>query len=228
MNKTRFAVDLLRAELIWRKYRNSTMIRHFNYLENLALASSVGANLSGAVVECGTWRGGMAAGLIEIVGKERDYWFFDSFEGLPPVTDEDGAAAKAYQEDKDAPGFLDNCRAELADFERNIARTGIGTDKVRILKGFFEDTLPALDLNDIGPIAILRLDADWYESTKICLDKFWDNLVVGGLILIDDYYTWDGCTQAVNEFAARTKPAQRLRQGPLARTSYLIKTGDSH
>ena len=69
----------------------------------------------------------------------------------------------------------------------------------RIIKGWFQDTLPQ-NIDKIGNIAILRLDGDWYESTKVCLEYLYDNVVEGGYILVDDYNFWPGCKKAVDEF----------------------------
>jgi O-methyltransferase len=216
--------SLAKAYPVWRKYNDATMIRRLEYMENLSLAERTIENLKGTVVECGTWRGGMAAGLVEMCGLDRDYWFFDSFEGLPPAQEDvDGAAAVAYQANVHAPNYFDNCAASLEEFNATVSKTGIPKDRLHVVKGFFEDVFPSVDTAAIGPIAVLRLDVDWYHGTTLCLEKFWDNVVEGGIVLFDDYYVWDGCTRAINEFLARAEPPQQLRQGRLARGAYLIK-----
>jgi O-methyltransferase len=63
-----------------------------------------------------------------------------------------------------------------------------------------------------GGIALLRLDGDWYESTMACLDALYDRVVPGGLVIIDDYYTWDGCARAVHDFLSRRGVSARIRQ----------------
>jgi O-methyltransferase len=189
------------------KYEDYTMLDERTYVGNLSLASQV--NLEGVVVECGTWRGGMIAGIADVLGGGRRYYLCDSFEGLPPVKEIDGVAARNWQADTTSPGYHNNCTASeddaLAAMEKSAAID------YRIIKGWFEDTLSKLPPE---PIAILRMDADWYESTKCILENLAGRVVAGGLILIDDYYTWEGCTVAVNEFAARKKWAIRQnRQG---------------
>ena len=72
----------------------------------------------------------------------------------------------------------------------------------QFVKGWFEETLPELS---VEPIALLRLDADWYASTKCILESLAERVVSRGLILVDDYYTWEGCSVAINEFAARKR-----------------------
>jgi hypothetical protein len=221
-----FLIALARAVPIFLKYKDRTMIEFGKYIENLALMS-VALRYSdlgrGAIVECGTWRGGMSAGMVETGGLRRRYYFFDSFEGLPPVQDIDGPAARQWQANTAGTTFYNNCAASLEDFRDSIAMTGCPPGKITILKGFFEDTLPAFDL---PPIAVLRLDADWYASTAICLEKFWDRVMVGGLVLIDDYYTWDGCARAVHDFFAKRQATARIYQGPVGGTAYILKKFD--
>jgi O-methyltransferase len=186
------------------------------YAENLALMSIVLRNkalLGGAIVECGTWRGGMAAGMVEVGGPDRVYHFFDSFEGLPPAGPLDGERARA-------PIPFDNCRASLEEFQTTIFRTRCAAESIRIHAGYFDKTLPVFVC---PPLAILRLDCDWYESTMICLETFWNYVLPGGLILLDDYFAWEGCSKTVHAFLAKRNAADRLAHGPLGRVTYILK-----
>ena len=202
------------------KYRSATMVPAASFLANLDLVAEHlhRFKLDGAVIECGCWRGGMSATLIELCGPQRDYFFFDSFEGLPPAKPIDGAAALAWQANTHSPKFYNNCSASLDEFNATIA---LAKSQARIIpiKGFFEKTLREFNP---PPIAILRLDADWYDLTMICLETLWDHVVPNGLILIDDYYTWDGCSRAIHDFLSSRKAAERIRQ----RTglAYIVKT----
>lgn len=173
-------------------------------LENKALRQ-------GCIIECGTWRGGMSAAIMEVAGPGRYYWFFDSFEGLPPAKEIDGPAALAWQAATDAPGYYDNCAASIDDFRTTLSLTGFRLNRVRIVKGFYENTLPSYSPE---PIALLRLDSDWYDSTLLCLRTFWPAVLPGGAILIDDYYTWDGCSRAVHDFLSQQKAPERIEQRP--------------
>ncbi len=206
------------------KYRKFTMIRHLRFIDNLALANSLAfrnpALAAGAVVECGTWRGGMAAALVEVGGPNRTYCFLDSFQGLPPAGDLDGDAAKTWQADTSAPGYYDNCAATIEDFRSVIRMAAATSDTVRIVPGFFEDSFKTFAP---PPIAVLRLDVDWYESTKQCLEHLWQHVLPGGLIVLDDYYAWSGCALAVHEFLAATKATERIRQSPVGRIAFLVK-----
>ena len=76
-----------------------------------------------------------------------------------------------------------------------------GRINVIIVKGWFQDTL-ILNQIRIGPIALLRIDGDWYESTKVCLECLFDNVANGGYVIIDDYGFFPGCRKAVDEFLA--------------------------
>jgi O-methyltransferase len=184
------------------------MIPHATYVGNLHLANRV-AGIEGSIVECGTWRGGMIAGIADVLGSRRSYYLCDSFQGLPPAKEIDGAAARAWQSNVTGSTYYDNCAASEEDARSAMSLSSAGD--YHIVKGWFEETLPGLPDERI---ALLRLDADWYESTKCILDNLAARVVPGGLIIIDDYYTWEGCTIAVNEFAARHKwPMRQSRHG---------------
>jgi O-methyltransferase len=124
---------------------------------------------------------------------------FDSYEGLPDPGPSDGTRAQGFRTLPAAETF-DNCTASLADVEAGARTLGV-RHLVRPVKGWFADTLP-LHRDQIGPIALLRLDGDWYESTKTCLDTLASAVVPGGLIVVDDYYDWEGCRVAVHEWIA--------------------------
>ncbi len=192
---------------IQRRFRPFTMISSHRYVRNLVIARRF-AGVPGAVVECGPWKGGMIAGMARLLGDEREYYLFDSFEGLPPAQDIDGEAARAWQANTTSPGYHDNCTAHEDDARRAMELAGV--TRPHIVKGWFEDTLPGFDGST--PIAILRLDADWYESTLTCLEHLFPSLVEGGVLLIDDYHTWDGCARAVHAYFAREGLSDRISQ----------------
>ena len=81
-------------------------------------------HLQGCVIETGVWRGGISAGMSEVLGKDRTYFLFDSFEGLPSPTDHDGESAKKYQLDINSPSYLDNCAAEI-DFAEKAMESAL-------------------------------------------------------------------------------------------------------
>lgn len=201
----RFARSDRQLRRIYEKYRDFTMVVPDDYVENLRLAARV-REVAGCIVECGTWRGGMIAGIADVLGPDRRYYLFDSFQGLPPAQTVDGAAALAWQADKTSPGYYNNCTASEADVR--VAMSMSAARRYNVAKGWFSDTLPNTKIAE--PIALLRMDADWYASTKCILDNLAPKVAPGGLLIVDDYHTWDGCTLAVNEFAALKK--WRIRQ----------------
>ena len=207
----RYNLALRKRVGIFNKFSAFTMIRMLDYTDNLELCESV-ATIQGDVVECGVWRGGMIAGIAQLFRDSRKYFLFDSFEGLPPVTDKDGAEAKKWQEDRTGATYYENCKAEMSFAE--AAMTQAGCEQFFLEKGWFSDTLPSF--TETTQIAILRLDGDWYDSTMCCLENLYPKVVPGGLIIIDDYYTWDGCTKAVHDYLSKeqlTVKIERTKNG---------------
>jgi O-methyltransferase len=212
-----------RFRAIYRKYRAYTMIHEALYVDNLELCAKSAAT-PGCVVECGVWRGGMSAGMAEVLGADRQYFLFDSFEGLPPARENlDGAAAVAWQSNTKSPTYYNNCSAEEA--EAGAAMKLSGATSFSLIKGWFNETLPRFD--PPSGIAVLRLDGDWYDSTRACLENLYPHVAPGGLVIVDDYYSWDGCARAVNEFLAglaSPTAVPRIRQFR-DRVAYLVKPG---
>ena len=134
-------------------------------------------------------------------GEPREVWAFDSFEGVPPPGPLDPVSAHR--------GFSRGwCAATPADL-RSAMRALNGTDgNVRIVPGWLEDTLPHAT---VGPIALLNIDVDWYESVSVALDHLFDRVVKGGIINFDDYGRWSGCDRAVADFARRRGLAFTIR-----------------
>jgi O-methyltransferase len=194
-------------EKLYNKYRHYTMVPKSAYISNLRLASRQ-KTVAGCVIECGVWKGGMIAGMADVLGNGRDYVLFDSFEGLPPAKPVDGAAALNWQSDKQGPNYHNNCTASHSDAE--VAMQLSKATKTQIVKGWFDQTLPAY--RPPAPISVLRLDGDWYESTMLCLQHLYKHMAKGGVIIIDDYYTWDGCSSAVHDFLAGEKLPLRIQQ----------------
>ncbi|MBV9765046.1 MAG: class I SAM-dependent methyltransferase [Acidobacteriaceae bacterium] len=159
--------------------------------------------IKGCFVECGVAEGGCAALLATVAQQESDRvtWLFDSFEGLPDPTAKDFVdPSRKITGENIRPlergsclGTLDRVQDVLfGSFHLNRA-------KVHLVKGWFQDTLP-IYRHKLGPLAMLRIDGDWYESTKVCLENLFDQLVPDGYCIIDDYGTYHGCRRAVNEF----------------------------
>lgn len=214
---------------LYGKYKTSTMVDKESFVTNLELMQACLKNENlrlGAIVECGTWRGGMSAAMIETGGPDRDYYFFDSFEGLPLAQTIDGPAALAYQSNTDSLVYYNNCKASIHEFLTTLDKISVvdyNKDRVRVIKGFFEETFATSAVAD--NIAVLRLDCDWYASIMTCLNALWWRMLPGGLILIDDYYTWDGCSRAVHDFLAARKAPEKIRQSN--GVAYIIKLDEA-
>lgn len=192
----------------------------------------VAAGVPGDVVECGVWRGGatmmMAGALSDAGDTSRTIWLYDTFAGMsePGRRDvkADGPHARAkWDARKRDDGVVDWCLAPLAEVRDNLRRTAYPEDRLRFVQGKIEDTIPA---EMPAHIAILRLDTDWYESTRHELEHLLPRVVRGGVVLIDDYGDWQGARQAVDEYL-HSRDARLL----LARTDFTgriaIKTFDS-
>jgi O-methyltransferase len=178
------------------------------FVQNLLLANKF-KDVKGCVVECGTWKGGMVAGIAKMLNQpERNYYLFDSYEGLPDAVELDGKQAQAFATDPAMIAQYDNCKADI-EFAREAMKLS-GAKNVQIIKGWFNETLPNFPKNE--KIAILRLDGDWYESTLECLNLLFDKVADEGVIIIDDYYAWEGCAKAVHDFLSSRKSAVRVRQ----------------
>lgn len=176
------------------------------------VAAVLAAGLPGDFVECGVWRGGsaflMASVLRHFGVTGRKVWLCDSFQGLPPPDAVDGTAARSFAEGTLSSRERDNCRAELADV-RAAAEALQLVLYVEFVEGWFDRTLPALRRR-VDAIALLRIDADWHASVRCCLDNLYDAVVPGGLVVVDDYYSWEGCAVAVHEFLAARRLPHRI------------------
>jgi hypothetical protein len=189
------------AQLL-RKVRPYTMVgvprlRAIYRLANRAIAQGV----PGAFVECGTCNGGSGAILAHVAARDRrPVWLFDSFEGLPEPAPEDGESAA---------GWKGQCLGQEAMVEQVLKRVDARIDDVHIVKGWFEDTLASAPT---GPIAVLHLDGDWYESTRQILNTLYDRVDPRGFLLVDDYGHWPGCKRAVDEFFAERRLSPSIVQ----------------
>jgi O-methyltransferase len=154
------------------------------------------ANIAGAIVECGVWNGGSAAVMAmanhndTLHQRDREMWLFDSFEGVPRPTKHDGA-----REQRDY--FEGWNKGQVIMVQRIFARLRLAVDRLHIVPGWFENTIQNEPVNEI---AILHIDADWYQSVKLVLETFYDRVVPGGYIILNDYGTWEGCERAFVDF----------------------------
>ena len=164
-------------------------------------------SVPGAIVECGVWRGGavMAAAMtfMQLGVGDRNFFLYDTFTGMtkPGVNDFsiDGSvdSREEFRRKQTGPNASDWCCAGLEEVECNLARTGYNLGRFVIVQGKVEDTIPATLPNEIG---ILRLDTDWYASTRHEMEHLFPRLVSKGVFIVDDYHTWAGSQRAVDEY----------------------------
>jgi hypothetical protein len=178
----------------------------------------VARDLPGAFAECGVWRGGSVLAMIltlqEMGAAERDIHLFDTFEGMTEPTEADTSsvappALETWQEAnaRDERAWPEMFGAEVLDendVRSTLLATGYPAERLRFVRGKVEDTIPE---HAPEALALLRLDTDWYESTRHELDHLYPRLATGGVLIIDDYGHWDGARRAVDEyFATEAKP----------------------
>jgi O-methyltransferase len=189
-----------------------TMVGRTGLLATYDIADGVEKRgMVGCFVECGVAKGGCSA-LMAMVAREnksgRKIWLFDSFEGLPEQTSQDEYQEPIMPKPEDKSASLvaqGYCLGTFDEVETLLfSKLGLSRDNVFMVKGWFEETLPAYR-DKVGTIAILRIDADWYESIKCCLENFYDNVIAGGYIIIDDYGSVIGCKKAADEFLKNKK-----------------------
>lgn len=198
-----------------RPYTMTSPARVWALLNAIQYISQSG--VKGDICECGVWRGGssMAAALkLKSIGDFRKLWLYDTFAGMSEPTDADkpiiGAvsAFNAWKQHQRGNGLNEWCFAPLEHVKHNISSTGYPMDRTKLVLGKVEQTL-RVSSNVPDAIALLRLDTDWYESTKAELETLYDKLSPGGVLIIDDYGHWDGVRRAVDEFFA-SRPRRML------------------
>lgn len=204
-----------------------------------AVSYVVSRGIPGDFVECGVWRGGssLLAGLafrdLEVVSKTRlrhifsrlrdraprprRLWLYDTYEGMTAPTEVDveigGKTAQSYIEQYADDGRW--CYAAEADVRQTLIQNGLDESQFQLVKG---DVCQTLKSTVPSKISILRLDTDWYESTKVEMEVLYPLLSPGGVLIIDDYGHWEGSRKAIDEYF-KTKPIF------LHRTTYAVRTG---
>jgi O-methyltransferase len=181
------------------------------YAHFLAVRHVVENNIDGAIVECGVWRGGTSMlGALTLLGlndTSRRLWLYDTFAGMTePTADDvspwDGANAASLWKKNQKQDVNKWCYAPIEEVQNNLASTGFPLERINFVKG---DVVETLKTSVPDKIAVLRLDTDWYESTRAELEVLFPRLVKGGVILIDDYGAWKGCKKAVDEYLSAHK-----------------------
>jgi O-methyltransferase len=185
-----------------------TLIRAVRYL--------IDNGIEGDFVECGVWRGGsmmaVAYALKSKGATGRKLFLYDTFSGMPPPSvrdvryDGETASGLLATRTKDAPLWA---YASLEDVTANLTSTGYPMENLRLIRGKVEDAIPR---EAPARICLLRLDTDWYESTRHELIHLYPRLERNGILVIDDYGHWRGAKEATDEFFDQSKPAPFLHR----------------
>ena len=163
-------------------------------------------DIPGDFVECGVWRGGSSMAivltLLRLGVSDRKLWLYDTFGTMPPAGEHD----RDYAGRPMGAGALDpiNNSANIAgltlsEVRSAVASTGYPPSQVTFVEGLVEETIPR---SAPERIALLRLDTDWYESTRHELVELYPRLEHGGVLIIDDYGHFVGARKAVDEYFA--------------------------
>jgi O-methyltransferase len=178
-----------------------------------AVRYCVKRDIPGAFAECGVWRGGSVLAMLLTLQEEGvsdcDVYLFDTFEGMTAPTEHDVSALdppalQTWQQSEGRPWaqFFDETIFNEDQVRKTLYDSGYPEDKLHFIKGPVEDTLPQ---NAPDQLALLRLDTDWYESTKHELEHLYPALETGGVLIIDDYGHWEGARRAVDEYLEKNE-----------------------
>lgn len=171
-----------------------------------AVRHLVNNKVEGAMVECGVWKGGssMAVALtLKALGvKDRELYLYDTFSGMSAPTEADvspfwGKASDTFSRKKTSDDASNWCRSSLNEVRGNLSATGYPAEMLHFVEGKVEDTIP-----DTVPekIALLRLDTDWYVSTKHEMEHLFPRMADNAILIIDDYGCWEGARKALDEY----------------------------
>lgn len=193
-------IDRIKPFTMTSMERIKTLLDAVEYINNY--------KIEGDYVECGTWKGGSVMGMLlkqlDYGSVNKDIWIFDTFSGMsnPLEIDKDCNDQNAVDLLSNSDMLISHVWAysSFEETSKNILSTGYPSEKIHFIKGMVEETVPN---TCVEKISLLRLDTDWYESTKIELEYLFPKLVSGGILIIDDYGHWKGCKQAVDEYFAK-------------------------
>ena len=158
------------------------------------------AGVPGVLVDCGAWNGGSTI-LLSAGAPKREVWAFDSFQGLPTPGELDGRQSEGLG------GELIASEQKLrAGFERFADPA-----RLHVRAGWFEETLEVA-ADEVGPVAVLHCDGDWYDSVLLTLEVMYPLVSPGGFVVIDDYGTFPGAQRATDEYRLRAGDSAPLRR----------------
>lgn len=178
----------------------------------------VESDIEGDIVECGVWKGGSMSAVARTMVKadktDRTLWMYDTYDGMsePGIEDVDflGQTAKKLMTEQDREDAMSVwCCSPLDQVKKCMGETGYPSGRINFVVGKVEETLLT---QKPETISLLRLDTDWYESTRCELEHLFPKLVPGGILIIDDYGHWEGCRRAVDEYFAENNISMLLNR----------------
>jgi O-methyltransferase len=198
-----------------RPYTMTSVARLHALIEAVRYVTRSG--IPGAFAECGVWRGGSILTMIETLNglgvDDRDIHLFDTFEGMTRPTEHDvstfdeqalGTWEQAERHgDRAWPEVFGEQAFDVESVRALLSRSGYPVERLHVSQGDVLETIPAQAPESL---ALLRLDTDWYESTRHELEHLYPRLRPGGVLIIDDYGHWQGCRRAVDEYFAGAGP----------------------
>ena len=217
LQEYRFDTEFMELHALCSPYTMTSVERMYSLYE--ATKYILNNGIKGDFVECGVWRGGSPMLVAKMLQnrniRDRKIYLYDTFEGMPAPTDMDfdyrgRDADKLLKENIHQKETSVWCLADLREVTYNMGLTGYPKENIIYVEGKVEDTIPST-IPD-GPIAILRLDTDWYESTWHELVHLYPMLIEKGVLIIDDYGHWEGCRKAVDEYFAKEKVGMLLHR----------------
>jgi O-methyltransferase len=189
--------DFVQPFTMTSKERIITLIRAVNFvLDN---------NIKGDFVECGVWKGGSSMAIARILKDrgviDRTLYLYDTFDGMVPPGELDrqfdGKSAASLLNTQMKEDSIVWAYSPEAEVMSNLSNIGLSPTQIKLIKGDVCETL----LQDVpNVISLLRLDTDWYESTRAEMEILFPRVAAGGFIIVDDYGHWEGCKKAVDEY----------------------------
>ena len=192
---------------LYERHRANTMVHWSGLYTAYKAARYVAQNgVPGEIVECGVWKGGCSILIAETLRKygveDKKVYMYDTYAGPSEPTSADilmssNAPAKQKYESQKRNDHVDWMYSPVEEVRRNVNAANYPGENFELVEGDVQETIPSVAPADI---ALLRLDTDWYESTYHELEHLYPRLVVGGVIIADDYNWWEGATKAVDAY----------------------------
>lgn len=187
---------------LYKKVRPYTMSEEDRLLSLHELAREMlRSNVSGDFVECGVCNGGSAAILADAIRKssERKIWLYDTFKGIPAAGPQDDLEAKKHEGD---------WKGDVGKVQEVFSKINFPKERQVVCQGIFEHTFKQVPKS----VALIHIDADWYESVLLSLETFYPLIPQGGVIILDDFGWWEGCRKAFYFFCKKYEIAPLLQR----------------